>query len=105
MNQVLTARAAVDNGADLVLGTHPNSIEAIEIYKGVSIVYSPGNLSNKTGAGASSFLFQQAFSLDDSGKAVHGAIQVFPLAGASDGNGVPALVLDAAGAKKFASSL
>ncbi len=105
MSQVLTTRAAVDNGADLVLGTHPNSIEAIEEYNGVSIVYSPGNLSNRNGEGLPSFLFQQAFRLDDSGKAVPGDIQVFPLSGASDGNALPSLVLDTEGANKFASAI
>ena len=105
ISQVLTTRAAVENGADLVLGTHPNSIEAIEEYNGVSIIYSPGNLSNRNGEGFSSFLFQQAFSLDDSGKAVHGEIQVFPLSDASDGSALPSLILDTNGANKFASEI
>ena len=103
MNQVLTTRAAVDNGADLVLGTHPNSVEAIERYNNVSIVYSPGNLSNRNGEGYASFIFQQAFTLDDSGKAVPGEIQVFPLASASEGTALPSLVLDANGVSGFST--
>ena len=105
MSQVLTTRAAIDNGADLVLGTHPNSVEAVEEYKGKSIVYSPGNLSNKNGESLPSFLFQQAFTLDDSGNAVPGAIQVFPLSGASDENAIPSLILDSDGSAKFASTI
>lgn len=105
MNQVLTTRAAVDNGADLVLGTHPNSIEAIEKYKGVSIVYSPGNLSNRNGEGYPSFIFQQAFTLNDNGKAVPGEIQVFPLSGAAEGTACPSLVLDANGAASFLNTV
>ncbi|NLZ38198.1 MAG: hypothetical protein GX893_01140 [Firmicutes bacterium] len=37
------ARLAVDAGADLVLGHHPHVPQAIEIYKGVPIVYSLSN--------------------------------------------------------------
>ena len=36
-------RAAVDSGADLVLGTHPHVIQGIETYRGRRIVYSLGN--------------------------------------------------------------
>ncbi|HSW43967.1 MAG TPA: CapA family protein [Phycisphaerae bacterium] len=34
---------AVDCGADLVVGTHPHTVQGIERYKGVPIVYSLGN--------------------------------------------------------------
>lgn len=34
---------AVDNGASLVVGTHPHTIQGIEWYKGVPIAYSLGN--------------------------------------------------------------
>jgi poly-gamma-glutamate synthesis protein (capsule biosynthesis protein) len=36
-------RAAIDAGADLVLGTHPHVIQGIETYRGRRIVYSLGN--------------------------------------------------------------
>ena len=39
-----TARAAVDAGADLVLGGHPHVLQGVELYKGRPIVYSMGNL-------------------------------------------------------------
>ena len=47
MAQVLTTRAAVDNGAGLVIGSHPDSIQAIERYKGVCVIYSTGTLFKK----------------------------------------------------------
>jgi len=37
------AEAAIDGGADLVLGHHPHVLQPIEIYKGKPIVYSLGN--------------------------------------------------------------
>jgi poly-gamma-glutamate capsule biosynthesis protein CapA/YwtB (metallophosphatase superfamily) len=37
------AKAAVDAGAGLVLGSHPHWVEAIEFYEGVLIAYSLGN--------------------------------------------------------------
>ena len=37
------AKAAVEAGAGLVLGSHPHWVEAIEFYKGVLIAYSMGN--------------------------------------------------------------
>lgn len=45
------ARAAVDAGADLVVGHHPHVVQSIERYKGKYILYSLGN-----------FVFDQMFS-------------------------------------------
>lgn len=47
------ARAAIDNGADLVIGSHPHWIQTIEEYKGKQIFYSLGN-----------FVFDQMWSQD-----------------------------------------
>lgn len=101
MSQVLTARAAVDNGADLVFGSHAASLEAIEQYKGKSIVYSAGNLFTKDSN--SSFLFQQAFSLDSNGNASPGEMFLLPIS-KSEG-GILSPVLDAAGAAAFQSEI
>lgn len=49
--QIDFARAAIDSGADLVLGHHPHVVQAIEDYKGKKIFYSLGN-----------FIFDQAWS-------------------------------------------
>lgn len=42
-SQVSFARAAIDNGADLVVGVHPHWIQTIEQYQGKYIFYSLGN--------------------------------------------------------------
>jgi len=46
-----TAYQFIDNGADLIIGTHPHVIQPIEIYKNKAIFYSLGN-----------FFFDQYFS-------------------------------------------
>jgi poly-gamma-glutamate capsule biosynthesis protein CapA/YwtB (metallophosphatase superfamily) len=45
------ARAFIDAGADIVIGTHPHVVQPLEIYKGKPIFYSLGN-----------FMFDQDFS-------------------------------------------
>lgn len=47
------AHLFVDNGADLVIGTHPHVVQPVEIYKNKAIFYSLGN-----------FVFDQFFSED-----------------------------------------
>lgn len=37
------AHALIDNGVDLVMGSHPHWVQNIEFYKGVPIIYSLGN--------------------------------------------------------------
>lgn len=44
-------RAAVDAGADLILGGHPHMLKGAEIYKGRAIFYSLGNFAFEQGAG------------------------------------------------------
>src|ERR1700688_2510434 len=39
------AHAAVDAGADMVIGHHPHELQAIEVYKGKPIFYSLGNFA------------------------------------------------------------
>jgi poly-gamma-glutamate synthesis protein (capsule biosynthesis protein) len=41
--QQQAARLAIDSGADMVLGSHPHWVQAIESYKGRLIIYSLGN--------------------------------------------------------------
>lgn len=41
--QRAVARAAVDAGADLILGTHPHILQGIEVYRGKPIFYAVGN--------------------------------------------------------------
>jgi len=42
-DQINFARAAVDAGADIVIGHHPHVVQNLEIYKGKMILYSLGN--------------------------------------------------------------
>ena len=51
--QVAFAHAAIDAGADVVIGTHPHVVQPVEIYKGKYIFYSLGN-----------FVFDQGFSYE-----------------------------------------
>ena len=44
-------RAAVDAGADLILGGHPHMLKGAEVYKGKVIFYSLGNFAFEQGAG------------------------------------------------------
>ena len=41
--QIDFARAAIDNGADIVIGGHPHWIQTTEVYRGKYIFYSLGN--------------------------------------------------------------
>lgn len=41
--QIMFAHAAIDSGADLIIGTHPHVVQADEIYQGKYIIYSLGN--------------------------------------------------------------
>ncbi len=52
-SQIDFARAAIDAGADMVIGHHPHWVQTIETYNGKYIFYSLGN-----------FIFDQMFSED-----------------------------------------
>jgi poly-gamma-glutamate synthesis protein (capsule biosynthesis protein) len=41
--QTSVARALVDAGADVVIGSHPHVVQTFEIYNGKPILYSVGN--------------------------------------------------------------
>ena len=60
------AHAAIDAGADLVLGHHPHVLQGIEQYKGKNIVYSLGNFcfgGNMYPSDMDTMIFQQTFTL------------------------------------------
>lgn len=44
LSQKAVARAAIDAGADLVIGHHPHILQGIEVYRGRAIFYALGNL-------------------------------------------------------------
>ncbi|MBR6810318.1 MAG: CapA family protein [Clostridia bacterium] len=63
-NQIMLGRAAIDSGADLVLGHHSHRINPIECYKGKYIVYSLANCSfagNNKPSDMFTFIFQTRF--------------------------------------------
>ncbi|MGH2374175.1 MAG: CapA family protein [bacterium] len=45
MYQANVGYAAIDNGCDLVLGTHPHCLQTVDVYKGKYIFYSLGNFA------------------------------------------------------------
>ena len=64
--QVELAHAAIDAGADLVLGHHPHVLQGIEQYKGKNIVYRLGNFcfgGNMYPSDMDTMIFQQTFTL------------------------------------------
>ena len=63
-NQIELGRAAIDAGADLVLGHHPHVIQPIEKYRGKYIVYSLGNFcygGHPNPDDKDTLIFQQTF--------------------------------------------
>lgn len=80
-SQTKLGRAAVDYGADLVLGHHPHVIGSIELYKGKYICYSLGNFcfgGNRNPEDKDTFIFRQTFTLTDDGQAVDAGIEIVP---------------------------
>ncbi len=43
LSQIAVAHAAVDAGADLIIGQHPHILQGIEVYRGKPICYAIGN--------------------------------------------------------------
>ncbi len=43
--QPVVARAAIDAGADIIIGHHPHILKGVEVYKGKAILYSIGDFS------------------------------------------------------------
>lgn len=75
------AHAAIDNGADLVIGEHPHVLQGIENYKGRKIVYSLGNFcfgGNKNPSDKDTMIFQQTFTIRDGEVLTHDEINIIP---------------------------
>lgn len=65
-DQLKMGRAAIDAGADLVVGSHPHVIQGYEVYEGRYIVYSLGNFcfgGNSNPEDKDCMLFQQTFTV------------------------------------------
>lgn len=66
--QIKLGHAAVDEGADLVIGHHPHVVGSMELYKGKYIVYSLGNFcfgGNSNPNDKDTFIFQQTFNFEN----------------------------------------
>lgn len=79
--QVELGHAAIDAGADLVVGSHPHVIQGYEKYNGRYIVYSLGNFcfgGNKNPSDKDCMIFQQTFTVTGNEVASDDAINVIP---------------------------
>lgn len=79
-NQVMLGRAAIDSGADLVLGAHSHRINPIECYKDRYIVYSLANCSfagNNKPSDMYTFIFQTQFKMKD-GEILNNTFRIIP---------------------------
>lgn len=66
--QISLARYSIDNGADMVLGSHPHVIGTLENYKGKLIAYSLGNFSfggNFNPSDKRTFILQSKFDFEN----------------------------------------
>ena len=71
--QVELAHAAIDAGADLVIGHHPHVLQPMEVYNGKYIFYSLGNFcfgGNADPADKDTAIAQQTFTFSGSGELV-----------------------------------
>lgn len=79
--QIELAHAAVDAGADLVIGSHPHVIQGYEKYNGRYIVYSLGNYcfgGNSNPGDKDCLMFQQTFTVTGDDVAADDAVNVIP---------------------------
>ena len=79
--QVKWGHAAIDAGADLVIGTHPHVYGGVELYKGKYIAYSLGNFcfgGNGNPSDKRCLIFQQTFVVSPGGTVTDGGINVIP---------------------------
>lgn len=98
---LLIARSAIDNGADLVVGYGSRVTQGIESYNDKFIVYETGDLTysgsvdstmNNTDCG---FLFRQTFAKDANGSVRSLSYRLMPIVNTSEDNlYVPQLVFD-----------
>lgn len=79
--QMSLGHAAIDAGADLVIGSHPHVIQGYEVYKDRYIVYSLGNFcfgGNSNPGDKDCMIFQQTFTVTNGEVAKDGNVKVIP---------------------------
>lgn len=79
--QVEMAHYMIDNGVDLVLGSHPHRIQGIEKYKDRFIVYSLANFTfgaNQNPNDKDTLIFQQEFTFEEGNLKLDDNIKIIP---------------------------
>jgi poly-gamma-glutamate synthesis protein (capsule biosynthesis protein) len=79
--QLDLGHAAVDAGADLVIGTHPHVLQGIETYRGRHILYSLGNFvfgGHGNPTDKDSIIYQEAF-VEKDGRMGPGEMTIVPV--------------------------
>ena len=99
--QVSMAHYLIDNGVDLVLGSHPHVLQGIEKYKGKYILYSMGNFcfgGNTDPDDKDSMIFQQTFTFVNDKLQPDDNIRIIPasVSGVSYCNNYQPVVLEGA---------
>lgn len=75
------AHAAIDHGADLVVGHHPHVLQGIEEYNGKNIVYSLGNFcfgGNRNPQDKDTMIFQQTFTFENGNLVADNVTNIIP---------------------------
>lgn len=80
-DQIDAAHTAIDNGVDLVIGTHPHVLQGFEKYKGKYICYSLGNFSfggNNAPSDMDTAIFRKTFTIKGDKLLDDDAIEIIP---------------------------
>lgn len=93
------AHYLIDNGVDLVIGTHPHVIQEIEKYKDKYIVYSLGNFvfgGNQNPQDKDTFVFRQTFNFLNNKLILDDNIEIIPasISGKTNTNNYQPVILD-----------
>lgn len=98
-------RRLADNGADLVIGSHPHVLQPREVYNGVEIVYSMGNFcygGNKYPENRT-ILYQYTLHIGEDGDLASQSSEIIPCyvyTGSAGNNYCPAVIEDEAARQK-----
>ena len=108
--QTEMAHASIDDGADLVLGSHPHVIQGLESYKGKYIVYSLGNFcfgGNSNPKDKDTMIFQETFNFVNGSLSESNPAKVIPcsLSGSSSTNDFQPHVLEGSEAARVIEKL
>ena len=93
------AHYLIDNGVDLVIGTHPHVIQEIEKFKDKYIVYSLGNFvfgGNQNPQDKDTFVFRQTFNFLNDKLVLDDNIEIIPasVSGKTNTNNYQPIILD-----------